>query len=164
MSLGFWSSTEENAFMVNTAQCTWTWGPTDQSHLLWWPGRTPGAQMRATCGVFMLVISLSVFFSFLVIYFSIVAAIWRRTAVCVLSTLTSDRIWAGNGSMNLRATMPTSAQAHAHTSAAQTQPTARYGTGSCLMGCWGWADQATCLKRMHDGLHVKWVDGWWSGV
>lgn len=64
MSLGFWSSTEENAFMVNTAQCTWTWGPTDQSHLLWWPGRTPGAQMRATCGVFMLVISLSVFFSF----------------------------------------------------------------------------------------------------
>ena len=76
-------------------------------------------------------------FLFLVIYFSIVAAIWRRTAVCVLSTLTSDRIWAGNGSMNLRATMPTSAQAHAHTSAAQTQPTARYGTGSCLMGCWG---------------------------
>ena len=106
----------------------------------------------------------SFFFLFLVIYFSIVAAIWRRTAVCVLSTLTSDRIWAGNGSMNLRATMPTSAQAHAHTSAAQTQPTARYGTGSCLMGCWGWADQATCLKRMHDGLHVKWVDGWWSGV
>lgn len=91
--------------------------------------------MRATCEVFMLVISLSVFFVFLVIYFSVVvAAIWRRTAVCVLSTLTSDRIWAGNGSMNLRATMPTSAQAHARTSAAQTQRTARYGTGHALWG------------------------------
>ena len=94
--------------------------------------------MRAVCEVFVLVISGSVGYFFLIIYFSVVvAAIWRRTAACALSILTSDRIWAGNGSMNLRATMPTSAQAHAHTSAAQTQPTARYGTGSCHMGCWG---------------------------
>lgn len=54
--------------------------------------------------------------------------------MCALSTLTSDKIWAGNGSMNLRATTPTSAQAPVPTSAARTQPTARYGAGRCHEG------------------------------
>lgn len=65
--------------------------------------------------------------------------------MCALSTLTSDRIWAGNGSMNLRATTPTSAQARAHTSAAQTRPTAQYGTGSCRVG--GGAKPSTPLVK-----------------
>lgn len=56
--------------------------------------------------------------------------------MCAHSTLTSDKIWAGNGSMNLRATTPTSAQALAPTSAARTQPTARYGVGLCDVGLW----------------------------
>lgn len=39
--------------------------------------------------------------------------------------------------------MPTSAQALALTSAAQTQPTARYGAGCMLFGYWGSNDWAT---------------------
>ena len=73
-----------------------------------------------------------------------VAAMWKRTAVCALSTSTSARIWAGNGSTNLRATTPTSAQAPAHTSAVQTQPTARYG-GTPAAGSMDGAESARPL-------------------
>lgn len=67
-----------------------------------------GAQMRATCEVSMLVISVE--FLFLVTYFSVVvAAIWRRTAVCA-SYIDFRQIWLEVGSTNLRATMPTFAQ------------------------------------------------------
>lgn len=66
--------------------------------------------------------------------------------MCALSTLTFDRIWAGNGSMSLRATTPTSAQALARTSAVRTQPTARYGAGLMPHGALGLAGQAACLK------------------
>lgn len=55
-----------------------------------------------------------------------VSGTWRRTAACVLCTLTSDRTLAGNGSTSPRATLPTSVQALAHTFAAQTPLTARY--------------------------------------
>lgn len=70
--------------------------------------------------------------------------------MCALSTLTSDKIWAGNGSTNLRATMPTSAQAPAPTSAVRTQPTARYGAGLMPGGALGRSRPATgsteCVK------------------
>lgn len=55
-----------------------------------------------------------------------ISGTWRRTAACVLCTLTSDRTLAGNGSMSLRATLLTSVQALVHTFAAQTPLTARY--------------------------------------
>lgn len=55
-----------------------------------------------------------------------VSGTWRRTAACVLCTLTSDRTLAGNGSTSLRATLLTFVQALARTFAAQTPLTARY--------------------------------------
>lgn len=55
-----------------------------------------------------------------------VSGTWRRTAACVLCTLTSDRTLAGNGSTSLRATLLISVQALVHTFAAQTPLTARY--------------------------------------
>lgn len=55
-----------------------------------------------------------------------VSGTWRRTAACVLCTLTSDRTLAGNGSTSLRATLLTFVQALVRTFAAQTPLTARY--------------------------------------
>lgn len=75
--------------------------------------------------------------------------------MCVPSTLTSGRIWAGNGSTNLRVTMPTSAQALAHTSAAQTQPTARYGVGPLGTG----APLTRLLASMSE-CKIEWVVIW----
>lgn len=46
--------------------------------------------------------------------------------MCVLFTSTSDRTWAGNGSMSLKATLQTSVRARVRTSAVQTPLTARY--------------------------------------
>lgn len=77
--------------------------------------------------------------------------------MCALSTLTSDRIWAGSGSMNLRATMPTSAQALARTSAVQTQPTARYGAGAGRVGRRGLLK--ACMKRC---VLNEQMSTWWS--
>lgn len=85
----------------------------------------------------------------------VVVAIWRRTAVCALSTLTSDKIWAGSGSMNLRATTPTSAQALAPTSAVRTQPTARYAAGLTPCGALGLSPPGHSFQRMHEGLNVE---------
>lgn len=109
-------------------KCSWIWEFTVDKPLLMMARKPCRAERRAICEVLFLDKKGVLPFRMMAVIFFVVA-IRRRTAVCALSTLTSGMIWVGNGSMNLRATMPTSAPVPAHTSAVLIPPIPRYGLG-----------------------------------